>query len=61
MDMTETTIGEALGIETSPADNTDTNTDTAANTAPSGQTVGGENQNQSGSDNVNSDSSTAAP
>lgn len=61
MDMTETTIGEALGIETSPADNTDTNTDTAANTAPSGQPVGGENQNQSGSDNVNSDSSTAAP
>ena len=62
MEMTETTINEALGVGTASADaNTDTNTnaDTVANAAPSGQAVGGENQNPSGLENSNSDSSPA--
>lgn len=63
MEMTETTINEALGVGTSSADaNTDTtntNADTGANTAPSGQAVGGEDQNPSGLENANSDPSPA--
>lgn len=58
MELNETIIGEALGVETSSAENTDTNTDTAANTAPSGQPAVVENQNQSGSDDDNGDFST---
>lgn len=62
MEMTETTISEALGVEaTTAVTNTDTSTtadgNTAANNTPSGQPAVTENQNLSGSDDDNSDSS----
>lgn len=61
MEMTENTISEALGVEASPAGtDTNTNTTTETNTAPSGQAGGGENQNPSGLENSNSDSSPAS-